>query len=230
MKTIGLIGGMSWESTVTYYQAMNLAVKERLGGYHCAKLVMYNVDFAELESRLHTEDFAGIAEILSDAARRLERAGADCVLIGTNTMHQVANEVQSAVRIPLLHIADAAADALIRDGRDTVALMGTKVTMERDFFRARLEKRGLTVLIPDENERELLHRVIFDELCLGELRPESKAAYLRVVDHLAERGAQGVILGCTEIGLLIQQSDTKVPLYDTTILHADAAVRFALGQ
>ena len=228
MRTIGLIGGMSWESTVTYYQVINRVVAERLGGLHSARIVLYSVDFDEIERCQSSGDWERSSEILAEAARALERGGADMVLICTNTMHKVAGEVAAAVGIPLLHIADMTADELERADIATVGLLGTRYTMEQDFYTGVLEKRGITVLTPEEGDRALVNRVIFDELCLGEIRDGSRAEFLRVIDGLAERGAQGVILGCTEIGLLVRPEDTDVPLFDTTLIHARGAALKAL--
>lgn len=229
MKTIGLIGGMSWESTVTYYQVINRVVAERLGGLHSARIVLYSVDFDEIERCQSSGAWDRSAQILAEAARALERAGADMVLICTNTMHKVAGEVASAVSIPLLHIADMTADELERENIKTVGLLGTRYTMEQDFYTGVLEKRGITVLTPDEKDRSLVNHVIFDELCRGEIRDESRAEFLRIIHELAENGAQGVILGCTEIGLLVCSGDTDVPLFDTTFIHAHGAAQKALA-
>lgn len=229
MQTIGLIGGMSWESTQTYYRLINQQVRERLGGLHSARLVLYSVDFAEIEALQHRGDWEATAEILGSAARALEAAGADFLVLCTNTMHKVAPQIESTVAIPLLHIADATARVLESDGVTRVGLLGTRFTMEQAFYRERLEARGIEVLLPDEAQREVVHDVIYRELCQGVINPESKAAYLGVVDSLARRGAQGVILGCTEVGLLIQATDTEVRLYDTTAIHAEQAVRLALA-
>ena len=230
MKTIGLLGGMSWESTQTYYRLLNEGVKTRLGGLHSAKIVLYSVDFADIEALQHKGDWGATARILSDAALSLEKAGADFLVIGTNTMHKVAPEIEQVLRIPLLHIADATAKVLARDGISRVGLLGTRFTMEQAFYRERLEKAGIDVVIPDEPQRHLIHRVIYEELCLGQIVADSRRAYLEVVDSLAERGAEAVILGCTEIGLLIRQDDTPVPLYDTTGIHAAQAVELALAE
>lgn len=229
MKTIGLIGGMSWESTVTYYQQLNELVKERLGGLHSAKIAMYSVDFDEIESCQSSGDWDRSAEILTSAAQGLERAGADLILICTNTMHKVYPQIQAGVGVPLLHIADATADALEQAGVSRVALLGTRYTMCQDFYKSRLIDRGIEVLIPEAEDVELVDRVIFHELCLGQLKPSSKAEFLRIINELAQKGAQGVILGCTEIGLLIQQADTSLPVFDTTLIHAARAVELALG-
>jgi aspartate racemase len=229
MKTIGLIGGMSWESSLEYYRLINEGVKARLGGLHSAKSVMVSVDFAEIEALQHTGRWAEAAQILIDAARGLERAGADCVVICTNTMHKVADDVQASVRVPLIHIADATAERVRAAGLKRIGLLGTRFTMEEQFYVGRLvRKYGLDVIVPDPIERDEVHRVIYDELCLGITRAESKAGYVEIIAQLIARGAQGIILGCTEIGLLIQQADSRVPLFDTTQLHAAAAVEFAL--
>lgn len=228
MKTIGLLGGMSWESTVTYYQAINQGIKSQLGGLHSAKLLLSSVDFAEIERLQHAGDWAATGTILSDAAQVVEGAGAQGLLICTNTMHKVAEQVQAAIQIPLLHIADATAAALIRDGVHTVGLLGTAFTMEQDFYVGRLQAAGLEVIIPNPDQRALVHRVIYEELCQGKILDASRAAYLAIIGDLQSRGAAAVILGCTEIGLLVNQSDTALPLYDTTAIHAQAAVDFML--
>ncbi|SEL49472.1 aspartate/glutamate racemase family protein [Halomonas daqiaonensis] len=228
MQTIGLIGGMSWESTQTYYRLINQQVRERLGGLHSARLVLYSVDFAEIEALQHRGDWDATAEILGSAAQALEAAGADFLVLCTNTMHKVAPQIESTVAIPLLHIADATASLLLDDDVTRVGLLGTRFTMEQAFYRERLEARGIEVLVPGDAQREVIHDVIYRELCQGVITPESKAAYLGVVDTLAQRGAQGVILGCTEIGLLIQAGDTDVSLYDTSAIHAEQAVHRAL--
>ncbi|PXX91614.1 aspartate/glutamate racemase [Marinobacter vulgaris] len=230
MKTIGLLGGMSWESTQTYYRLINEGVKARLGGLHSARMVLYSVDFAEIETLQHQGDWAATARILANAAVSLQKAGADFLVIATNTMHKVAPEIEQALDMPLLHIADATAKTLARDGIDRVGLLGTRFTMEQDFYRNRLEKAGINVLTPDLVQRDVVHRVIYEELCQGRINPDSRAAYLDTVASLAEQGAQAVILGCTEIGLLIRQADTSVPLYDTTEIHAAQAVEQALSD
>lgn len=228
MKTIGLIGGMSWESTVTYYQTINETVKERLGGLHSAKLLMYSVDFAEIESCQSSGDWDRSAEILADAARRLEQAGAELILICTNTMHKVAPQVQAAVHVPLLHIARATADALLREDVKTAALLGTRYTMTEDFYTRQLTERGIAVLIPEGEDVGLVNDVIFGELCLGVISPKSREQFARIIAGLKERGAQAVILGCTEIGLLIGQKDSVLPVFDTTVIHARMAAEQAL--
>ncbi len=230
MKTIGLIGGMSWESTSSYYSAINQGIKQRLGGLHSAKLVLVSVDFAEIETLQHKGEWDKTAEILVDAARSLEAAGADFFLICTNTMHKVADIVQAAVSIPLLHIADATAQQLQQDGIDKVGLLGTKFTMEQAFYKSRLtEHFSIDVVIPEQQEREQVHEIIYEELCLGRIEIESKKRYLAIIRQLQQCGAKAVILGCTEIALLVQQGDTDVALYDTTAIHAKAAVEQALA-
>jgi len=228
MKTIGLLGGMSWESTQTYYRLINEGVKSRLGGLHSAKMVLFSVDFAEIEALQHKGDWPATAEILSAAALSVQKAGADFLVIGTNTMHKVAPEIEQALQIPLLHIADATAQVLKKDDVTRVGLLGTRFTMEQAFYRERLEAAGIEVLTPEEKEREAVHRIIYEELCRGETKPDSRNTYLDIVSSLSSRGAQGVILGCTEIGLLVSQGDTDVPLYDTTEIHAARAVELAL--
>ncbi|MEV6006216.1 aspartate/glutamate racemase family protein [Streptomyces sp. NPDC051976] len=229
MKTIGLIGGMSWESTAEYYRLLNELTRDRLGGLHSAKCVLYSVDFAEIEQLQVRGNWAAAGDILAGAARSLERAGADMVLICTNTMHKVADQVEAAVSVPLLHLADATAHAVRAAGVRHVGLLGTAFTMEQDFYRGRLEARGLDVRVPDGEGRALVHRVIYEELCLGRVREESRAAYRRIIRELVAGGAEGVILGCTEIELLIGPADSPVPLFPTARLHAEAAVDAALA-
>ncbi|MFZ6030284.1 MAG: aspartate/glutamate racemase family protein [Chloroflexota bacterium] len=230
MKTIGLIGGMSWESTLEYYRLINEGVKARLGGYHSAKCLLYSVDFAEIEALQRIGDWPRMAQLLGDAAQRLEYGGADFLLLCTNTMHKVAPEMQAAVNIPLLHIADAAGDAIRAAGLPCVGLLGTRFTMEQDFYAGRLERQhGLRVLVPDEDDRAFVHEVIFDELVLGKIEADSRARYGEIIAGLVERGAQGILLGCTEIGLLVRPEDSRVPLFDTTQLHARWAVNQALA-
>ncbi|BCB61152.1 aspartate racemase [Halomonas sp. A020] len=228
MKTIGLIGGMSWESTQTYYRLINQHVRDALGGLHSAKVVLYSVDFAEIEALQHQDDWQATAEILGAAGKSVEAAGADFLVLCTNTMHKVAEPLEAAVSIPLLHIADATAQVLQQQGIGCVGLLGTRFTMEQAFYIERLQRHGIEVVVPTEPQRERVHSVIYQELCLGVVKADAKADYLEIVDSLAERGAQGVILGCTEIGLLIQQADTSVPLFDTTEIHAAQAVQWAL--
>ena len=229
MKTIGLLGGMSWESTVGYYQAINQGIKASLGGLHSAKVAMVSVDFSEIEKLQHSGDWEGTAKILSQAAINVELAGADFLLICTNTMHKVAPEIEKAINIPLLHIADATAEVLVKKGIKTVGLLGTAFTMEQDFYKGRLKDNfGLTVIVPNETDRKLVHNVIYKELCLGNSIPASKIEYLRIIESLAEQGAEAVILGCTEIGMLVDQTDTEVTLLDTTYIHAQKAVEWAI--
>ena len=230
MKTIGLIGGMSWESTQTYYRLINQKVRDKLGGLHSAKLVLYSVDFSEIEALQHQGDWQATGEILGSAAQSVESAGAEFLVLCTNTMHKVASQIERSVKIPLLHIADATANVLKQDGVTSVGLLGTRFTMEQTFYLGRLQEHGIGVIVPDESQRELVHSVIYNELCQGIVKSDSKSEYLDVVASLAERGAQGVILACTEIGLLIQGSDTEVKLYDTTEIHAEQAVQYALGR
>ena len=229
MKTIGLLGGMSWESTVTYYRLINEGIRQHLGGLHSAKICLYSVEFEELEKLQHEENWDQIAEILSQAAQSVEAGGADFLLICTNTMHKVAPEIESVINIPLVHIADATAEKILAQGIKRVGLLGTRFTMEQEFYRGRLqEKYDIEVLIPDEAGRDLVHRVIYEELCLGKIDPGSRKAFVEITDDLAEKGAQAVILGCTEVSLLIQQAHTQVPLFDTTEIHALRAVEEAL--
>ena len=229
MKTIGLIGGMSWESTVTYYQMINEAVKDTLGGLHSAKILLYSLNFEEIEALQSSGQWEKAGEILADIARKLEQAGADCILICTNTMHKVADTVRAAVSVPLLHIAEATADALTAGGISKVALLGTRYTMTEDFYKCKLVERGIEVLIPEAEDVELINSIIFDELCLGVISDASRQKMLSVIASLEEKGARGVILGCTEIGLLISRQDTSLPVFDTTAIHAAAAARFALA-
>jgi aspartate racemase len=231
MKTIGLIGGMSWESSIEYYRIINEAVKERLGGLHSAKSVMVSVDFAEIEIMQHEGRWDEATQALVNAAQQVEHAGADMVLICTNTMHRMADEIQDNISIPLLHIADATAEEIHSSGLQKVGLLGTRYTMEMDFYRGRLSKQhGLEVLIPSQLQREIVHRVIYDELVQGKILPQSKKDYIKIIEDLKNRGAQGVILGCTEIGLLVQEQDSSLPLFDTTYIHAVAAVEYALAD
>lgn len=231
MKCIGLLGGMSWESTVSYYQALNRGVRAQLGGLHSARVLLNSVDFAGIERLQHAGDWPATARLLAAEARKLQDGGADFLLIGTNTMHKVAPEIEAAIDIPLLHIADATAAKLQADGITRVGLLGTRFTMEQDFYKGRLQDRfGLAVLVPDEAGRERVHRVIYDELCLGEIRESSRAEYLAIIEGLAAAGAEAVILGCTEIALLVGDARAAVPLYDTTAIHAEAAVALALAS
>ncbi|WP_439840638.1 aspartate/glutamate racemase family protein [Aeromonas veronii] len=231
MKCIGLLGGMSWESTVSYYQALNRGVRAQLGGLHSARVLLNSVDFAGIERLQHAGDWLTTARQLAAEARKLQNGGADFLLIGTNTMHKVAPEIEAAIDIPLLHIADATAAKLRADGITRVGLLGTRFTMEQDFYKGRLQERfGLAVLVPDEAGRERVHRIIYDELCLGEIRESSRAEYLAIIAGLAAAGAEAVILGCTEIALLVGDARATVPLYDTTAIHAEAAVALALAS
>jgi len=229
MKTIGLLGGMSWESTVSYYTLLNRMTRQRLGGLHSAKILLYSFNFAEIEALQNQGDWDRATELMVAAAENLESAGADCLLIGTNTMHRMADEVASALTIPLLHIADVTAQAVNERGARAPLLLATKYTMEEAFYRDRLRKNGVTALIPQPLDRETVHRVIYDELCQGLVLPASKRAYLDIVARAIELGADSVILGCTEVALLVAASDFSVPTFDTTSLHAQAAIEFALG-
>ena len=229
MKVIGLIGGMSWESTAEYYRLINETVKERLGGHHSAKILLYSVNFSELVELQQDGRWQEATEFICEAARRVELGGADCILICTNTMHKMAAEVQRAVVIPLLHIADATAMEIKKKGIGQVALLGTKYTMEEEFYKGRLRmKYGFEVLIPPEEDRNIVNQIIYDELCLGKIEEESKRHFVRIINSLRERGGEGVILGCTEISLLIKDKDSPLELFDTTTIHARAAVDFAL--
>ncbi|MFH8490451.1 aspartate/glutamate racemase family protein [Streptomyces longisporoflavus] len=228
MKTIGLIGGMSWESSAEYYRLLNELVRERLGGLHSARCVLYSVDFAEIERLQVAGEWEEAGEVLARAGKGVEAAGADLVLICTNTMHKVAEQVQAALSVPLLHLADATAEAVLRGGVRRVGLLGTAFTMEQDFYRERLASHGLDVLVPDAEGRALVHRVIYEELCLGVVHEESRVGYQNVIEDLVREGAEGVILGCTEIELLIGREHSPVPVFPTTRLHAEAAVAAAL--
>lgn len=229
MKTIGLLGGMSWESTQGYYRAINQGVKQAKGGLHSAQIAMVSVDFAPIEAWQHAGDWKKTADHLVTAARNIEKAGADFLLICTNTMHKVAPEIEAAIRIPLLHIADATAETLQKDGIRSVGLLGTAFTMEEAFYKGRLsDKHGLSVIIPEAKERKLVHDVIYQELCLGTCKEASRQRYLRIIENLAARGAEAVILGCTEIGMLVSSAHTRIPLYDTTAIHARKAVEMAV--
>ena len=230
MKTIGLLGGMSWESTVTYYQLINKGVNETLGGLHSAKIVLYSVDFASIEELLHQGAWEQAATLLAESALSVQAAGADFLLICTNTMHKLAPQIESALDIPTLHIADATAEALLKNNITQVGLLGTSFTMEQEFYKGRLmDRHGINVVVPQSDDRKEIHRVIFEELCRGEVTPESRSSFLRIIDSLEDEGAEAVILGCTEIGMLLSQHDTHMPLYDTTLLHARKAVEYALA-
>jgi len=231
LKTIGLIGGMSWESTVPYYRLVKETIKERLGGLHSATVILYSVDFHEIERLQHSGDWDAAGTLLADAARSLEAAGADFLVLCTNTMHKVAPAIEEAVRIPLFHSADPTAEDIKRAGFSRVGLLGTRFTMEQAFYKDRLrERHGLDVLVPHQDDRDIVHRVIYDELCLGTIKSESRTEYRRIIAGLVARGAQAVILGCTEISLLVGQQDSAVPLFDTTGLHARKAAEFALSE
>ncbi|MCC3409010.1 MAG: aspartate/glutamate racemase family protein [Microcoleus sp. PH2017_10_PVI_O_A] len=228
MKTIGLIGGMSWESSIEYYRIINEVTKSKLGGLHSAKSVMYSVDFAEIEALQHQSRWQEAAGLMVAAAQSLERAGADFIVLCTNTMHKLADEIEANIQVPFLHIADATAEKIQSSGIQKIGLLGTRFTMEQDFYRGRLvDKHGLEVLIPNDDEREVVHRVIYQELCLGIINPESRKQYIEIMNSLVESGAEGIILGCTEIELLIHTGDVTVGLFPTTRIHAEAAVEKA---
>ena len=230
MKTTGLLGGMSWESTVGYYQAINQGIRKELGGLHSAEIIMASVDFSPLERLQHNSNWQEIGRILAEKGKAVEAGGADFLLICTNTMHRVAGQVQEALSIPLLHIADATGEKLTGDGVKKVGLLGTAFTMEELFYRGRLQEQyNLEVLVPAQQDRQLVHEVIYQELCLGKIRPDSRREYGRIIEQLAAAGAEAVILGCTEIGMLISSRDTDIPLYDTTAIHAAQAVQWALA-
>ncbi|MGF1514601.1 MAG: aspartate/glutamate racemase family protein [Elainellaceae cyanobacterium] len=229
MKTIGLLGGMSWESTELYYRLINQGVKRRLGGLHSAQIALVSVDFQGIEALQHRGDWAQAGVVLAQAAQRVAAAGADFLLICTNTMHKVAPQIGGSIDIPILHIADATADRVRQAGLQRVGLLGTRFTMEQDFYRGRFDRYGIEVIIPPEDDRRIVHRVIYEELCLGEVKTESRQTYLRIIEALRTQGAQGAIAGCTEIGTLVQQSHVAVPLFDTTAIHAEAAVAMALA-
>jgi aspartate racemase len=230
MKTVGLLGGMSWESTVPYYRIINQVVGETLGGLHSARMVLYSVDFQEIEQLQHAGRWTEAGEILVAGARSVQRAGADFLVLCTNTMHKVAPQIEAAVDLPLLHIADATAVRVKATGLSRVGLLGTRFTMEEDFYRGRLEQgHGLEVLVPPPGQQETVHRVIYEELCRGTVRDESRGQYQRIVRDLGDRGAAGVILGCTEIGLLLGPDDAEVPLFDTARIHAEEAARYSLA-
>lgn len=230
MQVIGLIGGMSWESTIPYYREINMAVKERLGGLHSAKIILYSVDFHEIEQFQHAGNWAAAGKALAAAARALESAGADFLVLCTNTMHKVASTIEAAVSIPLVHIADPTAMEINAAGLSKIGLLGTRFTMEQDFYKDRLrERHALQVLVPKPDDRDIVHRIIYEELCLGLVLPESRAEYRRIIAELTGDGAEAIILGCTEISLLIGQQDSGVPLFDTTAIHARQAARRALA-
>jgi aspartate racemase len=230
LKTIGLIGGMSWESTIPYYRQINESIRERLGGLHSAKIILYSVDFHEIEQLQHAGNWTAAGEKLSNVASVLESAGADFIVLCTNTMHKVALEIETAIRIPLLHIADPTADEIKRAGFKTVGLLGTRFTMEQDFYKDRLHVRhGLKVLTPNAQDRETIHRVIYEELCLGKVTTESRADYRRIMAELVRLGSEAIILGCTEISLLVENQDSQIPLFDTTRIHARKAAEWAVA-
>lgn len=230
MKTIGMLGGMSWESTQTYYRLLNEGIKQRLGGLHSAQICLFSIDFAEIEKLQHQGSWDELGLLLGKAAICVEKGGADFLLICTNTMHKVAPQLAAAISIPILHIADATAAVLQKHQIKRVGLLGTRFTMEQDFYRQRItDKFGIEVLVPDTPQCALVHQVIYEELCLGIIREQSRAEYLKIIQHLSAAGAEAIILGCTEIGLLLGAGDTDIPLYDTTAIHAHAAVDFALA-
>ena len=228
MKTIGLIGGMSWESTVTYYKIINETIKKKLGGLHSAKCILYSVDFQEIEECQANGNWEKSGEILGEAANNLEKAGADFIVICTNTMHKVVNQIKEKISIPILHIAEMTAEKILEKGLKNIALLGTKYTMEQDFYKSKLIEKGINVIIPDKNDIEIINEVIYDELCLGTINSDSKKKFLEIVDKLRNKGAEGIILGCTEIGLLIKNEDTDVPLFDTAIIHAEQAAIYSI--
>jgi aspartate racemase len=231
MKTIGLIGGMSWESTLEYYRIINETVKEKLGGFHSAKMVLYSVDFAEVEALQHRGEWDKAAVLLTGAARRVEAAGADFALLATNTMHRVFDEIQKGIRIPLLHIADVVSREITARGLTRIGLLGTRFTMEQEFYKGKLARDfGIDVLIPDEAERQAIHGILYNELCLGAVKDASREVFRKIIGRLESRGAQGIVLGCTEIPLIVKQKDYGLPLFDTTDLHARAAVDLALVE
>ena len=230
MKTIGLIGGMSWESTVTYYQIINEVIKDKLGGLHSAKCILYSVDFEEIEECQKNGDWDRSAEILGKVALSLEKAGADFIVICTNTMHKVVSEIKKYTKLPILHIAEMTAIELKKAGIKKIGLLGTKYTMQQDFYKQILIDNGIEVVIPNSKDIEIVNSVIFNELCLGKIKKESKDKYLRIIENLSKDGAEGIILGCTEIGLLVKQEDTDIPLFDTTSIHATSAALYAIEE
>ena len=228
LKTIGLIGGMSWESSMTYYKVINETVKNKLGGLHSAKCIMYSVDFYDIEKCQANGNWEKSGEILGEAAYNLEKAGADFIVICTNTMHKVINQIKERISIPVLHIAEMTAEKILEKKMKNIALLGTKYTMEQDFYKSKLIEKGINVIIPDKNDIEIINKVIYDELCLGIINPESKVKYLEIVKTLKQKGAEGIILGCTEIGLLIKNEDTDIPLFDTALIHAEQAAIYSI--
>ncbi len=229
MKTIGLIGGMSWESSAEYYRIINEEIKKKLGGLHSAKCLLYSVDFKEIEHYQSIGAWDKAGEALGQVARSLEKAGADFIVICTNTMHKVLGYIQEMITIPILHIADATAEQIIRQDIRSVGLLGTKYTMEQDFYKSRVASHDINVIVPNDEERELINNIIYQELCLGEIKQSSKNIYKKIINNLVDRGAEGIILGCTEIGLLVKADDSKVPLFDTTLIHAQKAVNKSLS-
>ncbi|MED3647405.1 aspartate/glutamate racemase family protein [Halalkalibacterium halodurans] len=230
MRTIGLIGGMSWESSAEYYRIINKEVKNKLGGLHSAKCLLYSVDFDEIERFQAAGDWDQAGERLGNVAFALEKAGADFIVLCTNTMHKVTSHIEEKIQIPILHIADATANQIQKSTIQTVGLLGTSYTMEQDFYKSRIESRGIKVITPTKRERDMINKVIYEELCVGRIRPSSKKYYEEVMNRLVAHGAEGIILGCTEIGLLVQQEDSKVPLFNTTVIHALEAVHLALAH
>lgn len=228
MKTIGLIGGMSWESTVTYYRVINEEIKKRLGGFHSGKILLYSVDFEEIEKCQMSGEWEKSGGILADAAKRLEKAGADFIVICTNTMHKVFGQVQAAVKIPVLHIAETTAEIMKKDKITKTGLLGTKFTMEQDFYKSVLAENGIEAVVPDEDGRKTVNDVIYNELCMGQIKESSKKQFLEIIEKLRDQGAQAVILGCTEIGLLVEQKDVDIPVYDTALIHAEVAAEKSL--
>lgn len=229
MKTIGLIGGMSWESTVTYYQLINQFIAKKLGGLHSAQILLYSVDFEEIERCQSEGNWEKSGEILANIAQKLETAGADFIVICTNTMHKVASQIARGINIPIIHIAETTAEVLQQSGIQNVGLLGTKYTMQQDFYKAKLIDKGLKVIIPDEQDMEIINRIIFEELCLGKINLDSRQFFQSVIDKLKKHGAEGVILGCTEIGLLIKPENASLPVFDTTLIHAQKAAEYALA-
>jgi len=229
LKIIGLLGGMSWESTQEYYKIINETVKERLGGLHSAKILMYSVDFEEIEMLQHKGEWEKLTSLMIDAAVRVEKGGADFILVCTNTMHKMADDVQNALKIPLVHIADATAERIKKNGLNKVGLLGTKFTMEQDFYKGRLtDKHGIAVIVPDKEERQTVHGIIYGELCLGKINQSSRDCFVKIIGNLVKNGAEGIVLGCTEIPLLVKQEDVEVPLFNTTMIHATSAVDHAM--
>ncbi|NKQ40996.1 MAG: amino acid racemase [Sulfurovum sp.] len=231
MRALGMIGGMSWESSAVYYREINLGIQKKLGGFYSGKIILYSMDFAEIERLQHSGDWKRLGIMLANAAYSLQKAGAEGVILCTNTMHKVANKILENIKVPFLHIADATAQKLLNDNIKKVALLGTAFTMEEDFYRKRLEEKfGLEVVIPRQKQRKEIHRIIYEELCLGAIKDSSRDHYVKTIENLAEQGAEAVILGCTEIGLLVSQEDSPLPIYDTSMIHVDAAVRWMVNQ